>query len=135
MKRLRLFCTIGTAVVLLAALALVGGSHLRSGTAHADAGGGKAIGQIPAETLSHFHLGHGNLPALKHVNGHIAQGITNIDSIPTFSGKYLADGFDQSGAPNKQWVYNTVGSLPQHGGATTIRVPIIPRCEVVRCRR
>ena len=68
----------------------------------------------------------GNLPAQKHANGHIDQGITNIDSIPNFSGKYHADGFDPSGTPNKQWVYNTVGALPQHGGTTTIRVPIIP---------
>ena len=60
------------------------------------------------------------------MNGHIATGIPNIDSVPNFSGKYHADGFDQNGTPNKQWVYNTVGTLPQHGGTTTIRVPIIP---------
>jgi hypothetical protein len=125
MKRLRLVA-LGTTVVLLAALALVGGGYLRAGTAHADAGG-KAIGKIPLDTLTHSHLGHEeNLPALKHVNGHIASGIPNIDSIPTFSGKYHADGFDPNGTPNKQWVYNTIGSLPQHGGTTTIRVLIIP---------
>ena len=96
-----------------------------AGTAHADAGG-KTIGQIPLDTLSHDHPGHGNLPAQKHANGHIAHGIANIDSIPNFSGKYHADGFDPSGNPNKQWVYDTVGNLPQQGGTTTIRVPIIP---------
>ncbi len=37
MKRLRLYA-LGTTVVLLAALALVGGSYFRAGTAHAAAG-------------------------------------------------------------------------------------------------
>jgi hypothetical protein len=124
MKRLRLYA-LGTTVVLLAALVLVGGGYLRAGTAHADAGE-KAIGQISLDTLSHSHLGHGNLPAEKHVNGHVAHGIPDIDSVPNFSGKYHADGFDANGNPNKQWVYNTIGTLPQHGGTTTIRVPIIP---------
>ena len=127
MKRLRLVA-LGTTVVLLAALALMGGGYLHSaGTAHADAADGKAIGKISLDALTHSPLGHEeNLPALKHVNGHIAQGIPNIDSVPNFSGKYHADGVDQNGTPNKQWVYNTVGTLPQHGGTTTIRVPIIP---------
>ncbi len=127
MKRLRLVA-LGTTVVLLAALALMGGGYLRSaGTAHADAADGKAIGKISLDALTHSPLGHEeNLSALKHVNGHIAQGIPNIDSVPNFSGKYHADGVDQNGTPNKQWVYNTVGTLPQHGGTTTIRVPIIP---------
>jgi len=125
MKRMRLVA-LGTTVVLLAVLAVLGGGYLRStGTAHADAGG-KAIGQIPLDTLTHSRYGSGNLPAQKHVNGHVDQGITNIDSIPTFSGKYHADGFDQNGNPNKQWVYNTIGNPPQQGGTTTIRVPIIP---------
>jgi hypothetical protein len=125
-KRLRLFA-LGTTVVLLAALTLAGGSYLRAAaTAHADSGG-KAIGQIPLDTLTHAHLGHEeNLPALKHANGHIGLGIPNIDSIPNFSGKYHADGFDPNGNANKQWVYNTVGNPPQQGGTTTIRVPIIP---------
>jgi hypothetical protein len=78
MKRVRLFCILGTTVLLVAALALASG----------------------------------NLPAQKHVNGHLDQGIANIDSLPNFSGKYHADGFDPSGATNKQWVYNTVGALP-----------------------
>ena len=125
MKRLRLVA-LGTTVVLISALALLGGGYLRSGTAHADSSG-KAIGKIPVDALTHSRLGHEeNLPALKHVNGHIANGIPNIDSVPNFSGKYHADGFDQNGTPNKQWVYNTVGTLPQHGGTTTIRVPIVP---------
>jgi hypothetical protein len=125
LKRLR-FYALGTTVVLLAVIALVGGTYLRSArTAHADSGG-KAIGQIPLDTLTHAQLGHENLPALKHVNGHIAQGLANIDSIPNFSGKYHAAGVDQNGNPNTQWVYNTVGHLPQQGGTTTIRVPIIP---------
>ena len=128
MKRLRLVA-LGTTVVLVAAIALMGGGYLRSiRTAHADAGGGgKAIGAMSLDTVTHAPLGHEeNLPALKHVNGHIATGIPNIDSVPTFSGKYHADGFDQNGNPNKQWVYNTIGNLPQQGGTTTIRVPIIP---------
>ena len=125
MKRVRLFCILGTTVALVAATALAGGSYLHGGIAHA-AAGGMAPGQVPLDTITHYHLGSGNLPAQKHVNGHIAHGLTNIDSIPNFSGKYQADGFDPSGAPNKQWVYNTVGDPPQHGGTTTIRVPIIP---------
>src|SRR5260370_39537718 len=121
MKRVRLFCALGTTTVLVAALAMAGGSSLRGGVAHA-ADGGMAPGQVPLDTLAHYHLASGNLPAQKHVNGHIDQGLTNIDSIPNFSGKYHADGFDPSGNPNKQWVYNTIGNPPQHGGTTTIRV-------------
>lgn len=86
-----------------------------------------APGQIPLDTIAHYHFASGNLPAQKHVNGHITHGISDIDSIPNFSGKYHhADGFDPNSTPNTQWVYNTVGNLPQHGGTTTIRVPIIP---------
>jgi hypothetical protein len=57
---------------------------------------------------------------------YVAQGIPDVDSIPNFGGKYHADGFDLTGAPNKQWVYNIVGNLPQHGGTITIRAPIVP---------
>ena len=125
MKRMRFYCILGTTLALVAATALAGGGYLRGGTAHA-AAGGMAPGQVPLDTITHYHLGSGNLPAQKHVNGHVTHGLTNIDSIPNFSGKYHADGFDPSGAPNKQWVYNTVGNPPGHGGTTTIRVPIIP---------
>jgi hypothetical protein len=125
MKRVRLFCILGATVALLAATALVGGSSLRGGSAHA-AAGAMAPGQIPLDTLTHYHLGSGNLPAHKHVNGHLTHGLTNIDAIANFSGKYHADGVDPSGAPNKQWVYNMVGAPPALGGTTTIRVPIIP---------
>jgi hypothetical protein len=125
MKRMRLFCTLGAIAALVAALALAGGASLRGGVAHA-AAGGMAPGQVPLDTLSHYHFGSGNLPAQQHANGHIDHGLTNIDSIPNFSGKYHADGFDPSGTPNKQWVYNTVGASPDNGGTTTIRAPIIP---------
>jgi hypothetical protein len=81
---------------------------------------------LPIDALAHYHLAPGNLPARLHENGHIAQGIASIDSIPNFNGKYQAEGFDLYGAPNKQWVYNIVGNLPQHGGVTTIRAPIVP---------
>ncbi len=125
MKRVRLFCIIGMTVALVAALAPAGGGSLRGGSAHA-AAGGMAPGQVPLDTLTHYHLASGNLLAQQHANGHIDHGITNIDSIPNFSGKYHADGFDPSGNPNKQWVYNMVGASPEHGGTTTVRVPIIP---------
>jgi hypothetical protein len=125
MKRLRFFCILGAIVMLVGVTTLVGGAHLRSGNAHA-AASGMAPGQVPLDTLTHYHLGSGNLPAQQHVNGHLTHGLTNIDAIPNFSGKYHADGFDPSGNPNKQWVYNTVGAPPEHGGTTTIRAPIIP---------
>ena len=124
MKRSRLVA-FGATLILVAGT-VAGGISLLNVSAHA-AASGMAPGQIPLDTLTHSPLGHEeNLPAQKHVNGHIAHGIPNIDSVPTFSGKYHADGFDPNGTPNKQWVYNTIGSLPQHGGTTTIRVPIIP---------
>jgi hypothetical protein len=124
MKRSRLVALSAT-LVLLAGSALVGGLSLRGGNAHAD-GGGLAPNEVPLDTLTHYTLAHSNLPAAKHQNGHIAQGIPGIDSIPTFNGKYHADGFDPTGNSNKQWVYNMVGNLPQLGGTTTIRAPIIP---------
>jgi hypothetical protein len=124
LKRVRFFA-LGTTVVLVAEIALAGGSYLRGGIAHADSGG-MAPDQIALDALTHYHLAPGNLPARTHQNGHVAQGIPNIDSIPNFSGKYQADGFDLYGVPNKQWVYNIVGNLPQQGGTTTIRVPIVP---------
>jgi hypothetical protein len=125
MKRLRLFCILSAMAALLVGTALAGSVYVRGGVAHADSGG-MAPGQIPLDALTHYHLAPGNLPALMHQNGHIAHGIPDIDSIPNFNGKYHADGFDLNGAPNKQWVYNMVGNLPQHGGATTIRAPIVP---------
>jgi hypothetical protein len=124
MKRLRLY-TLGATVALLAVIASAGGSYLRGGVAHADSGG-MAPGQIPLDALTHYHLAPGNLPALMHQNGHVAHGITDLDSIPNFSSKYHADGFDPNGNSNKQWVYNIVGNLPQHGSTTTLRAPIVP---------
>ena len=123
MKRSRLVA-FGATLILVAGT-VAGGISVLNVSAHA-AASGMAPGQVPLDTLTHYHLGSGNLPAHKHANGHLAQGITNIDSLPNFSGKYHADGFDPSGTPNKQWVYNTVGAPPEHGGTTTIRVPIIP---------
>jgi hypothetical protein len=67
MKRLRLYA-LATTVVLVAVIALAGGSYLRGGTAHADAGG-MAPGQIPFDAISHYHVVHGNLPSLNHSNG------------------------------------------------------------------
>jgi hypothetical protein len=124
MKRSHLaaFCI---SLILVVGTAVAGGISFHNLSAHA-AAGGMAPGQIPLDTITHYRLGSGNLPAQKHVNGHLTQGLTNIDSIPNFSDKYHADGFDPSGNPNKQWVYNTVGAPPEHGGTTTIRVPIIP---------
>jgi hypothetical protein len=112
-------------LALVAGTAVVGGFTLRGGSAHAESGG-MAPAQIPLDALTHYHLAPGNLPALTHQNGHIVHGIPDIDSVPNFSGKYHANGFDLNGALNKQWVYNMVGALPQQGGATTIRAPIVP---------
>jgi hypothetical protein len=124
MKRLRLYA-LATTMVLVAVIALAGGSYLRGGIAHADAGR-MAPGQVRLDAISHYHLAHGSLRLLKHASDLIVHGIPGIDSVPNFSGVYLANGFDPSGNPKKLWLYNTVGHLPELGGTTTIRVPIIP---------
>src|SRR5215831_4382668 len=124
MKRMRLYA-LGATLALLAGIALAGGTYLRGSIAHAD-DGGMAPDQVAVDALTHYHIGHAKWPALKHQNGHVVQGHQGIDSIPNFSGKYHADGFDPNGNPNKDWLYNMVGHLPQLGGTTTITAPVIP---------
>jgi hypothetical protein len=108
------------AVVALASGALA--SH--APTSHADA---LEPDQVTTSALANATAKDGtNIPQLQHANGHVAHGIPNIDSLVNFSGKYHADGFEPNGLANKQWLYNTVGNLPQHGGTTVINAPIVP---------
>src|SRR5690349_42555 len=53
-------------------------------------------------------------------------GIAGIDSVPNFSGAYSTPGFDPSGKPNSNWLFNTLGRRPDAGGTTTINAPVIP---------
>ncbi len=53
-------------------------------------------------------------------------GVPGIDSLANFTGRYRANGFDGSGAPQKDWIYAMVGASPQRGGTTRVRAPVIP---------
>jgi hypothetical protein len=119
-KRLAVFgAAISGLGVVAVALSLVFGS---GGGAQAAAAPPGRISGLPSGS----HVKSLNLPAQGHANGHVAQGLPNIDSIQNFSGKYHADGFDPNGNSNKQWLYNMVGNLPEHGGSTSINAPVIP---------
>jgi len=91
------------------------------GRAHAAAVDPDQITTLPSGS----HSQSKNLPAQGHANGH-TNGIPNIDSITNFSDKFHADGFDPNGNPNEQWLYNMVGTAPQHQGTTTFNAPIVP---------
>jgi hypothetical protein len=53
-------------------------------------------------------------------------GIPGIDSVPNFSGEYVAPGVDPSGKPQDHWFFNTLGNRPELGGTTTLNAPIVP---------
>jgi hypothetical protein len=58
--------------------------------------------------------------------GHVAHGISGLDTIPNFSSHFNVKGLNLNGQVQNQWETNFVGTLPQHGGTTTINAPIIP---------
>jgi hypothetical protein len=49
-----------------------------------------------------------------------------IDSIKTFNGDFQAPGVGPSGIPRRRWFYTMAGGRPEHGGTTTLNVPIVP---------
>jgi hypothetical protein len=53
-------------------------------------------------------------------------GIGGVDTVLNFSGAYSTPGFDPSGKPNSNWLFNTLGKRPDAGGTTTINAPIVP---------
>jgi len=63
-----------------------------------------------------------------HTNGmsDARHGITDIDSLVNFNGRFDAQGFDGNGNPNFKWYINTVGNPPAMGGTTIINAPIVP---------
>jgi|SRR5471030_288305 hypothetical protein len=48
------------------------------------------------------------------------------DTIPSFNGQFVANGFDPAGNFNRVWLYNMVGAPPKSGKSTTFNAPIIP---------
>src|SRR5450432_3915682 len=48
------------------------------------------------------------------------------DTIPSFNGQFVANGFDSAGNFNRVWLYNMVGAPPKSGKSTTFNAPIIP---------
>jgi len=52
-------------------------------------------------------------------------GISDIDSVPNFSGTYSTPGFDPNGNPQSTWFFNTLGNPPTTG-TTTLGGPIVP---------
>jgi hypothetical protein len=55
-----------------------------------------------------------------------ATGTPGVDTIPNWNGQFFAQGYDPFGNPNRQWLYNMVGTPPESGVTTTINAPIIP---------
>lgn len=53
-------------------------------------------------------------------------GIPGIDSVPNFSGQYSTPGFDPTGKPQSNWLFNTLGNAPENGGTTSLNAPIVP---------
>ena len=51
-------------------------------------------------------------------------GIPGIDSVPNFSGQYSTPGFDPTGKPQSNWLFNTLGNAPENGGTTSLNAPI-----------
>ena len=85
------------------------------------------------DAITHFdssnnHATHLQVPPRGHTNGmdHARFGITDIDSLVNFNGRFDVQGFDSNGNPNFKWYTNTVGNPPQMGGTTVINAPIVP---------
>ncbi len=97
-------------------------------TARAVAVSAPETDQITAADLARTHPHFTVITPHAHLNGqaHARFGIPTIDSLVNFNGHYFAGGYDQTGAPNRHWYYNTVGNPPQLGGTTTIDAPVVP---------
>lgn len=133
LKRVR-FYALGTTLVLLAVIALAGGTYFRGGTVHAAAGVDNPH-LLSRNFLSTHHAkaGYGKLPTPARAKVNISKvshgtpnGIPGIKGISNWNGTFSEPGFDQYGNPNSTWTYNMLGNYPQNGGTTTIDAPIIP---------
>lgn len=83
--------------------------------------------QLDSDFLQHSHP-HTVVkqPNGKSLNANKKDGITGIDSIPTFNGSYTVDGYGAAGTLQHAWYYNMVGASPDGGKTTTFNAPIIP---------
>lgn len=84
-----------------------------------------SITQLDPSTNNAKHL---QVTPRGHTNGmaDARHGITDVDSLVNFNGRFDAQDFDANGNPNFKWYTNTVGNPPQMGGTTVINAPIVP---------
>jgi hypothetical protein len=99
-----------------------------SGMAQTSSSSQLANDQVPLDYIST----HGSadfkihVPHSHAVGGHTSHGIPGIDSLINFSGQFHADGYDSNGNANAKWLYNMIGTMPEHGGTTVVNAPIVP---------
>jgi hypothetical protein len=60
------------------------------------------------------------------ITGPAVPAFPDADTIPSFNGKFEANGFDPVGNPNRLWLYNMVGAAPKSGKTTVFNAPVIP---------
>lgn len=84
--------------------------------------------QLTTDNLANYHAHFKTINPFSHGSGqgHAAQGITSLDSLPSFNGHFHIAGFSSNGTPQTDWYTNTVGHMPGDGGTTTINAPVIP---------
>lgn len=62
----------------------------------------------------------------KNGQGHTTTGLAGVDSVPSWNSHYFQAGYNGAGDAQNEWFTNTVGTLPNQPGTTTIDAPIIP---------
>jgi hypothetical protein len=79
-----------------------------------------------APTLSSAHRAFSVFAPRGHSSVLDATGPRGIDSIPTFSGEFHANGIGPNGAAQHKWFYTIAGSHPENGGSAVIDAPVVP---------
>ena len=79
-----------------------------------------------APTLSSAHRAFSVFAPRGHSSVLDATGPRGIDSIPTFSGEFHANGLGPNGAAQHKWFYTIAGSHPENGGSAVIDAPVVP---------
>lgn len=79
-----------------------------------------------APTLSSAHRAFSVFAPRGHSALLNATGPHAIDSIPTFSGEFHANGIGPNGSAQHKWFYEIAGSRPENGGSVVFDAPIVP---------
>ena len=121
MHRLFCRCVLSLAAASLAALSL-------APLTLAQTTGNTHEARLPLNFLKNkpIHFGLGTTGKRQHTAGLASSTAPGIDSLPTWSDRFEAPGFDALGNPQYSWPYTMVGDSPETGRTTKIHSPVIP---------